>query len=76
VRGALGGSGSGRKNVGETLFRQLDVDENGKVSRDEVKAKYQNNPAASTTIFDRLDKDKDGQLTIEEMRELARVIGR
>ena len=76
VRGALGGAGSGRKNVGETLFRQLDVDENGKVSRDEVKAKYQNNPAASTTIFDRLDKDKDGQLTIEEMRELARVIGR
>jgi Ca2+-binding EF-hand superfamily protein len=41
-----------------------------------VKAKFPNNPAASTTIFDRLDKDRNGKLTAEEFKELGELIGR
>ena len=76
VRNFFGGSGSPEPNVGDALFQQLDADGNGKVSRDEVKAKYSNNPAASTTIFDRLDTDKDGQLNQQELRKLSEIIGR
>jgi Ca2+-binding EF-hand superfamily protein len=76
VRGALGGAGSGRLNMGVALFRQLDTDRDGNVTRDEVKAKFPNNPAASTSIFDRLDKDRNGKLTAEEFKELGELIGR
>jgi hypothetical protein len=41
-----------------------------------VKANYNNNPAASTTIFDRLDTDKNGQLNRQELRRLSEIIGR
>jgi mono/diheme cytochrome c family protein/thiol-disulfide isomerase/thioredoxin len=71
IRNALGGGGSDRPNVGDVLFRQMDTDGDGRVTRDEVKAKYTNNPAASTTIFDRLDSDKNGALSREELRKLA-----
>jgi len=76
IRNALGGGGSDRPNVGDVLFRQLDTDGDGSVTRDEVKAKYTNNPAASTTIFDRLDTDKSGSLSREELRKLSEIIGR
>jgi peroxiredoxin/mono/diheme cytochrome c family protein len=76
VRGALGGAGSGRLNMGAALFRQLDTDRDGNVTRDEVKARFPSNPAASTTIFDRLDKDRNGKLTAEEFKELSELIGR
>lgn len=76
IRNFFGGSNSAKPNVGDALFQQLDTDGNGSVSRDEVKAKYENNPAASTTIFDRLDSDKNGQLSQQELRKLAEVIGR
>jgi len=55
---------------------RVDADSNGSVTRDEVKAKYTNNPAASTTIFDRLDADKSGALSREELRKLAEILGR
>jgi Ca2+-binding EF-hand superfamily protein len=74
IRNALGGGGSDRPNVGEALFRQLDTDGDGSVTRDEVKAKYTNNPAASTTIFDRLDADKNGALSREELRKLSEIM--
>jgi Ca2+-binding EF-hand superfamily protein len=54
----------------------LDADRDGSVTRDEVKAKYTNNPAASTTIFDRLDTDQSGSLSREELRKLSEIIGR
>jgi hypothetical protein len=76
IRNFFGGSGSSAPNVGDALFQQLDSDGNGSVSRDEVKAKYENNPAASTTIFDRLDVDKNGQLSQQELRKLSEIIGR
>jgi Ca2+-binding EF-hand superfamily protein/mono/diheme cytochrome c family protein/thiol-disulfide isomerase/thioredoxin len=73
IRNFFGGSGSPEPNVGDALFQQLDADGNGNVSRDEVKAKYSNNPAASTTIFDRLDTDKNGQLNQQELRKLSEI---
>ncbi len=76
IRNALGGGGSDRPNVGDALFRQLDADSDGSVTRNEVKARYTNNPAASTTIFDRLDADKSGALSREELRKLAEILGR
>jgi Ca2+-binding EF-hand superfamily protein len=62
--------------MGDALFRQLDTDGDGNVSRDEVKARFDNNPAASTTIFDRLDTDQNGQLSQQELRKLAEIMGR
>lgn len=76
IRGALGGAGSGQRNVGDALFRQLDADSDGNVTRDEVKAKYVNNPAASTIIFDRLDTDNNGSLSQQELRRLPEIIKR
>lgn len=76
IRNFFGGSNSSQPNVGDALFQQLDTDGNGSVSREEVKAKYENNPAASTTIFDRLDADKNGQLSQQELRKLSEIMGR
>jgi mono/diheme cytochrome c family protein/thiol-disulfide isomerase/thioredoxin len=76
IRNALGGSPSEAPNLGDALFRQLDADDDGNVSREEVEAKYPNNPAASTTIFDRLDDDQNGQLNQQELRKLSEILGR
>jgi hypothetical protein len=76
IRNAPAGSGSSDPNVGDALFQQLDADGDGNVSREEVKAKYENNPTASTTIFDRLDTDKNGQLNRQELRKLSEIIWR
>jgi Ca2+-binding EF-hand superfamily protein len=42
------------------LFKQRDIDNDGKLSRDEVPG----------TLFDRLDANKDGFVTEEEARAL------
>jgi Ca2+-binding EF-hand superfamily protein/peroxiredoxin len=76
IRNVLGGSNSSVPNVGDALFQQLDVDGNGSISREEVKSKYENNPAASTTIFDRLDADKNGQISPQELKKLSEILGR
>ncbi|MBL8892504.1 MAG: EF-hand domain-containing protein [Planctomycetaceae bacterium] len=76
IRNAFGGSPSEAPNLGDALFRQLDADDDGNVSREEVEAKYPNNPAASTTIFDRLDNDQNGQLNQQELRKLSEILGR
>ncbi|MBL8892844.1 MAG: EF-hand domain-containing protein [Planctomycetaceae bacterium] len=76
IRNALGGSSSAGGNMGDALFPQLDADSDGHITRKEVKAKYPNNPAASTTIFDRLDMDQDGQLSPQELRKLPEILGR
>jgi hypothetical protein len=74
IRNALGRDGGDGRNVGNALFQQLDTDGDGRVTRDEVKAKYTNNPAASTTIFDRLDTDSNGTLSREEFSKLAEIM--
>jgi Ca2+-binding EF-hand superfamily protein/mono/diheme cytochrome c family protein len=74
IRNALGRDGGDGRNVGNALFQQLDTDGDGSVTRDEVKAKYTNNPAASTTMFDRLDTDSNGTLSRAEFRKLAEIM--
>ena len=76
VRNIFGGSGSNASNVGNALFKQLDTNNDGMVTRDEVKQKYNNNPAASTTIFDRLDTDQNNQLNQQELSKLTEILGR
>lgn len=76
IRNLFGGSGPTRPSVGDRLFTQLDADGDGSISREEVQAKYENNPAASTTIFDRLDSDKSGQLSPRELHMLSEIMGR
>jgi len=76
IRNAIDPAGSDKPLLGDTIFQQLDADNDGSVSRNEVKAKYANNPAASTSIFDRLDSDKDGQLNRQELRKLSDIIDR
>ncbi len=71
-----GGVANNESNDRDTLFDRLDADGDGSVSRDEVKAKYSNNPAASTTIFDRLDTDKNGVLSRQELQRLSAILGR
>jgi Ca2+-binding EF-hand superfamily protein len=76
LRDALTRGAANRPNIGNAMFLQIDANGDGLVTRDEVKAKYPNNPAASTTIFDRLDADKNDMLSKEEFSKLAELLGR
>ncbi|MCC6511891.1 MAG: redoxin family protein [Pirellulaceae bacterium] len=76
IRNVLGEGNAAESKLGDVLFQQLDADGDGSVSRAEVKAKYANNPAASSTIFDRLDSDKNGQLSRQELRRLSEIMKR
>lgn len=69
-RNFFGDPSSEQNARGPSLFRQLDADGDGAVTRDEVKAKYPDNAFASTTLFDRLDSDKDGRLSRQELQKL------
>jgi Ca2+-binding EF-hand superfamily protein len=40
------------------------------VTRGEVRARYPDNAAASSTLFDRLDTDGDGKLSRQELQKL------
>jgi Ca2+-binding EF-hand superfamily protein/peroxiredoxin/mono/diheme cytochrome c family protein len=74
LRGAFrnfqGGSNSETNRANSLLFRQLDIDRDGAVTRGEVRAKYPDNAAASSTLFDRLDTDGDGKLSRQELQKL------
>ena len=53
----------------EKLFKSLDKDGDGKLSKDEFIAKVKDKPAAKArqeAVFVRCDKDKDGFVTLEE----------
>ena len=69
LRNGLRGTNAGEPRAGDALFRQLDADNSGGISRDEVKARFPN-PAASTIIFDRLDTDSSEDLSPEEFQRL------
>jgi len=76
LRNALGGRAAEGPNIGDALFRRLDADSDGNVTREEVRTGYPNNPAAATTIFDRLDSDGSDSLNLQELRRLAGLMGR
>jgi len=57
------------KGDGGEIFKRLDVNGDGKISRDEAKG-----PLAD--YFDRLDADKDGFLTESEIRDAREKIGK
>jgi hypothetical protein len=76
LRNAFGGRSAEGPNVGDGLFRRLDADGDGSVTREEVRTGFPDNPAASTTIFDRLDSDGSGGLSLPELRRLSGLMGR
>jgi len=66
--------GTVKTSVISALFQQLDKDRSGKVSRDEVKARFADKPAAYGEVFDKLDQDDDDLLSKEELLRLNEVI--
>jgi Ca2+-binding EF-hand superfamily protein/mono/diheme cytochrome c family protein len=76
TRNLRGGPDSAGSSSGNELFQQLDADSSGSVTRDEVKSKYPNNPALTTTIFDRLDTDQNGSLSREELSKFNELMRR
>jgi len=69
--------GSGRAATGEAgarvLFLQLDTNEDGLVTRDEIREQMPNNANASGPIFDRLDSNGDDKLDKQEFEALCFV---
>ena len=76
LRNAFGGRAAEGPNIGDALFRRLDADGDGSVTREEVRTGFPDNPAASTTIFDRLDSDGSESLSLPELRRLSGLMGR
>lgn len=64
----------------EKLFKRLDADGDGKVSREEFKGlldlipALKNNPRAIDFVFDRLDANKDGSITMEELKAILTLL--
>jgi hypothetical protein len=67
-RPAEGGKGDAKKFNPEEIFKRLDANSDGSVSKDEYLAgpRAKQDPAKAGENFTRLDKDKDGKLTKEE----------
>ncbi|MFM7830891.1 MAG: redoxin family protein [Planctomycetaceae bacterium] len=76
LRNAIVGRAAEGAGVGDAMFRRLDANSDGIVTRDEVRTGYPNNPAAATTIFDRLDSDGSDSLNLQELRQLSGLLGR
>ena len=61
------------------IFRRLDANADGRISRDEFRAfianapRFKDNPELARGLFDRLDSNKDGYLSLEEFRKIADI---
>ncbi len=71
-----GGFGGGQ--FLEAMFKRLDADGDGKLTRDEIKKAGENRPDARFNLgelldraFDRLDADKDGVLSLDEFKKFG-----
>lgn len=62
------GKGDGKRPNPEEIFKRLDSNSDGSVSKDEYMAgpRAKQDPAKGAENFTKLDKDKDGKLTKEE----------
>src|SRR5262245_19395130 len=70
--GARPGFGGG--NLVERMFKRLDADGNGKLTRDEVKNAGQGRLNVGEVIgkaFDKLDADKSGDLSADEFKKFG-----
>ena len=85
------GGGALAKLLPEMLFKKLDADGDGKITKDEFKklgemisqfgqGKLKDNPELMEKIldkmFERLDADGDGKLTEEEFKKLGEGLGK
>jgi hypothetical protein len=63
----------------ETVFKQMDANGDGKVSKDEFKdfmgkiagGRFKNRPFLLDKLFERADADGDGYLSLEEVKEVV-----
>ena len=58
----------GKSNI--KLFRRLDVNGDGVITRAEVRERMPNDENAAGPVFDRLDEDRNGELSQAELAEL------
>jgi hypothetical protein len=61
---------SGKNNAQARLFRRLDVDGDGFITRAEVRKQMPGEKSAATTTFDRLDRNQDDKIDLEELSRL------
>lgn len=58
-------SSKGKKAKFQEKFKEMDINKDGKLSKDEVKAPFAKN-------FDERDVNKDGFITLEEIKNTAK----
>jgi thiol-disulfide isomerase/thioredoxin/Ca2+-binding EF-hand superfamily protein len=66
-------SGLGRDGIAGALFRRLDANGDGKVTKEEVRKRWPSNPSAAGPTFDRLDRDGNGTLDKNELSKLQNL---
>lgn len=65
----LGGQGQKEPPSVDEIFKQMDKDEDGKLTKKEVKGPIKND-------FDKIDADEDGYITKEELENAPKPKGR
>jgi Ca2+-binding EF-hand superfamily protein len=58
------------------LFKQLDANDDGFVTREEVRERMPSNPNAAGQVFDRLDSNSDNKLDKKEFEALKKMLQR
>jgi hypothetical protein len=68
-----GGPGGKPKMTGEEIFKKLDTNGDGSISKDEFMAgpRAKEDPAKAEERFKMLDKNSDGKITLEEFKAAA-----
>jgi EF-hand domain pair len=85
VNGSLaddaGEKGNGQRANPEAVFKRIDTNGDGKISKDEfrafiekaMKGKRRDNPELVDRLFDRLDANGDGYLSLDEFKKLREL---